>query len=56
MNCREMTDIVLAPADIPGAELQVRFEQHTVPALKWWLVCRGVAMPSSSKKAALIAK
>ena len=51
-----MTDVLLAPADIPGAKLQEPFEKHTVPALKWWLACRGVAMPSSSKKAALIAK
>jgi hypothetical protein len=49
-----MTDIVLAPADVPGAELQEPFEKHTVPALKWWLACRGVATPSSSKKSAFI--
>ena len=51
-----MTDVVLALGDIPGAELQEPFEKHTVQSFKWWLACRGVAMPSSSKKAALIAK
>ena len=30
-------EVVLTPDDIPGAE---PYEQHTVAALRWWLLCR----------------
>ncbi len=32
----------LTAADIPGAELGEPLEGHGVPALKWWLTCRGI--------------
>jgi len=28
--------------DIPGASLSEPFESHTIPALKWWLLCQGI--------------
>ena len=30
-------EVVLTPDDIPGAE---PYEQHSVAALRWWLLCR----------------
>ena len=43
-------DIELTPSDIPGASLSEPFEAHTLPALRWWLKCRGdVAVPTSWK-------
>ena len=49
-------DVELTPTDIPGAELLEPLEKHTVPALKWWMMCRGCAVPSSLKKSDLISK
>ena len=47
-------DLVLTPADIPGAEFSQPFESHTMPALRWWLLCRGISVPSTWKKKKLI--
>ena len=33
--------VELTEDDIPGAALHEPLDSHTVPALKWWLVCRG---------------
>ena len=46
--------VVLTAEDIPGAELSVPYETHPVPALKWWLLCRGIKAPSSWRKRQLI--
>ena len=46
--------VVLTAVDIPGAELSVPYEAHPVPALKWWLLCRGIKAPSSWRKQQLI--
>jgi hypothetical protein len=43
-------DVMLGPADIPGADLNEPFETHVVPALRWWLLCRGIGSSSSSRK------
>ena len=43
-------DVVLTPADIPGADLSEPLESHTMPALRWWLLCRGITAPASWKK------
>lgn len=40
--------------DIPGATLEEPLESATVPALKWWLLCRGIKAPSSWRKPKLI--
>ena len=50
----DLVDIVLTEADIPGASLKEPLEVHNVAALKWWLLCRGVQVPSSCKKPDLI--
>ena len=46
--------VKLTAADIHGASLSEPFEAHAIPALRWWLLCRGIAAPQSSKKAQLI--
>ena len=37
-----MESIVLTEKDIPGAILTELFDKHTIPELRWWLLCRGV--------------
>ena len=49
-------DVILTEADIPGANLSEPFERHTIPALRWWLLCRGISVPRSWNKAKLIAR
>ena len=44
----------LVPSDIPGAELSKPWEQHPMVALRWWLLCRGISVPTTWKKAKLI--
>ena len=46
--------VKLTAADIPGASLSEPFEVHAIPALRWWLLCRGVAAPQSWKKVQVI--
>ena len=43
--------VVRTAEDIPRAEL---YMTHPVPALKWWLLCRGIKAPSSWRKRQLI--
>ena len=50
----ELPEVTLSAADIPGADLCEPFDRHTVPALRWWLLCRGIKAPSSWKKQQLI--
>ncbi len=38
-----MEGIPLDASDIPGAELSQPFEKHPLAALRWWLLCRGIA-------------
>ena len=35
-------EVTLEPADIPVADLKEPFEMHAMPALRWWLLCRGI--------------
>ena len=42
--------VTLTAADIAGATLSEPLESHAVPALKWWLLCRGLKVPSSWRK------
>ena len=51
-----MTAMELTENDIPGAVLNEPLENSTIPALKWWLLCRGLQAPNSWKKAVLIQK
>ena len=49
--------VVLTEQDIPGAALNYdRLETCTVAALRWWLLCRGISVRTSLKKAQVIAK
>ena len=52
----ELQQVKLTPADIPGVDLSKPFEAHTMPALRWWLLCRGIRAPNSWKKAQLIGR
>ena len=47
-------EVVLSPEDIPGAVLDEPYAKHTAAALRWWLLCRGVKVPSSLKKKQLV--
>ena len=49
-------DILLVETDIPGASLSEPFETHTVSELTWWLLCRGVTVPKSWKKAQIVCR
>ena len=44
------TVIELTESDVPGAHLSEPFASHTVPELRWWLLCRDIAVPTSWKK------
>ena len=46
--------VMLTPADIPGAELNEPYEAHAIPALKCWLLCRGIREPLSCKMKQLL--
>ena len=47
-------ELILSPEDIPGAVLSQPYAKHTAAALRWWLLCRGVKVPSSLKKQQLV--
>jgi len=49
-----MVSVTLTAADIPGADLSEPLESHAVPALRWWLLCRGLKVPSSLRKEQVI--
>ena len=46
--------VTLLAEDIPGAELAEPLEKHPVAALRWWLLCRGIKVPTSVRKKDLI--
>jgi len=46
--------LTLTEDDIPGASLKEPLEKHNIAALKWWLLCRGIQVSSSSRKMNLI--
>lgn len=50
------TAVELTEADIPGACLEEPMDRHTMPQLKWWLLCRGIKALSSWKKRQLVAR
>jgi len=49
-----MESIILTEKDIPGVMLAEPFDKHTIPELRWWLLCRGVTVKKSLKKAEII--
>ena len=52
--CSQST-VELNDTDIPGAHLDEPFEAHNVAALHWWLLCRGIKVPTSLRKPQIIA-
>ena len=50
----EETTMELTEADISGAVLKEPLESHAIPALRWWLLCHGIRVPTSWKKPKLI--
>ena len=38
-------EVTMEPTDIPGADLKEPFKTHAMPALRWWLLCRGIRVP-----------
>ena len=49
-----LPQLTLSPEDIPGANLSEPSEQYTVSALRWWLLCRGIKVPTSWRKKRVI--
>ena len=40
-----------------GAILDMKnLEKHTIPKLRWWLLCRGISLRMSLKKTQIITK
>ena len=49
--------IILTEQDIPGAAIDCdRLETYTLKELHWWLLCRGITVRTSLKKAQVISK
>ncbi len=46
--------VELTEDDVPGASLDEPMEKQSVPALKRWLLCRGIEMPASTRKKQLL--
>ena len=44
------TSFELTQDDIPGASLNEPFHSHTMAELHWWLLCRGMVVPTSWRK------
>ena len=45
---------VLTEQNIPGAALNEPLDQHTMPELRWWLLCHGIQVTASLRKNQLI--
>ena len=41
---------VLTEQDITGAALNEPLDQHTMPELRWWVLCHGIQVTASSRK------
>lgn len=48
--------VQLTKVDVPGALLEEPMDKHSIPALKRWLLCRGIEMASSVCKGQLLDK
>ena len=46
--------VELTEDDVPGASLDEPMEKQSVPAVKRWLLCRGIDIPTSTKKKKLL--
>ena len=52
----EEASVQLTESDIPGAFLNEPVASHTIPQLTWWLLCRGIRVPTSWKKQKLLSR
>ena len=50
------TVVNLTQSDIPGALLSEPLASHTMPELRWWLLCRGIKVPTSWNKHKLLSR
>ena len=48
--------VVFTAGDIPGATSDEPLESHAVPTLRWWLLCRGLKVPTNWRKQQLVAR
>ena len=48
------SQLELTEDDVPGAKLEEPLESATVPALRRWLLCRGIQVQTSLKKSKLV--
>ena len=39
--------VVLSEKDIPGADLDKPLQNHSMPALQWWLLSYGIHAPTT---------
>ena len=46
--------VQLTEVDVPGASLAEPLEKQRVPALKQWILCRGIKTSSNSRKKQLL--
>ena len=46
----ECFSITEADVHVLGAFLSEPIASHTIPRLKWWLFCRGVKAPTSTRQ------
>ena len=53
-QARDCEEVSLNAEDIPGAVLTDPLDNHKIPSLRWWLLCRGITAPHSLKKKELI--
>ena len=56
VNTDEAFTVELTEADIPGLFLSEPFDRHTIPKLRWWVLCRGIQAPTSWKKKRLVSR
>ena len=49
MDARQ-SSVELNDTDVPEAHLDEPFEAHNIAALCWWLLCRGIRVPTSLRK------
>ena len=51
-----VVEVRLTTDDIPGSTLKEPFSSHTAAALRWWLLCRGIKVPTSWNKHRLVSR
>ena len=47
MEASSQLVVQLTEADVSGASLEEPMDKHSIPALKQWLLCRGIEISTS---------